>query len=309
MSDDFDAAVTAPFRMQPGLHRLPPDARHLTPIAPGSRHQREKLAVLSAFPSEALLVRPGFDPAPALDALCRRAAAEHPDAFAWDGTRARAPRLGAAVDGERVEQIAAGAFGLGAEAARCLRLLPPSWRLAGLLALAFAEDFAVVDGEDGSVPWIAAALPSNWAPEDKVGRPLDAIHEPVADGERLRAAAPALAQLVTGGERWERFVWNVTPHPRLHAHPRRVDPDGWKQTPVERAWFRTERQTFFPVPGRRQAVFTIEVRVRPLAEVLAAPGRAAALHAAIASMSAGVLAYRGLAAVREPLLAWLAAQP
>ena len=49
MSFDFDAAVTAPFRIQPGLRRLAPGALHLTPLDPGSRQQREKLAVLSAF--------------------------------------------------------------------------------------------------------------------------------------------------------------------------------------------------------------------------------------------------------------------
>ena len=49
--------------------------------APGSRHQREKLAVLSAFAPQALLKAPGFDAAPALHALAAHAAAEHPQRF------------------------------------------------------------------------------------------------------------------------------------------------------------------------------------------------------------------------------------
>jgi hypothetical protein len=57
---DFDAAVQAPFRMQPGLRRLAAGAPQLTPLRPGSRHQREKLAVLSAFWSQALLAAPGM---------------------------------------------------------------------------------------------------------------------------------------------------------------------------------------------------------------------------------------------------------
>jgi len=51
-----------------------------------------------------------------------------------------------------------------------VRGLPPAWRLAALVALAFAEDFAVLDGRDGTIPWLAVALPSFWAPERKVGR-------------------------------------------------------------------------------------------------------------------------------------------
>jgi hypothetical protein len=305
MAFDFDAAVSAPFRMQPRLRRLAPGARQLTPLATGSRHQREKLAVLSAFASDALLVRPGFDAGPALDALCAHAAAEHPDAFAWDGERATSRRFGVAVRGERVERADDLSFGPGDEVERCLKLLPPPWRRAGLLSLVFAEDFAIVDGDDGSLPWLAVALPSHWAPEDKIGRGFAAVHAPVADNRLIVQAAEGLTRLVTDGGTRERFVWNVTPHPRLHAHPRRVDPDAWQHTPVERAWWRTERQTFVPVPGRRQAVFTIEVQLQPLAEALAEPGRSARLHEAIASMSPAVLAYRGLAGVHAPLLSWL----
>jgi len=308
MSFDFDAAVTAPFRMQPGLRRLPAGATQLTPLAPGSRHQREKLAVLSAFADQALLARPGFDATPALDALCRHAAGEHPEALAWDGRRAQALQLGTAVDDGDVEHLAQGSFGLGDEVSRCLNELPRAWRLTGLLCLAFAEDFAIVDGNDASIPWLAVALPSFWAPEEKVGRPFAEVHAPVADNALIVNASAALTRMVTGPDRWERFVWNVTAHPQLHAHPRRVDPDRWALTPVDRAWWRTERQTFIPLPDQRQAIFTIRIELEPLAAAIANAGRAGRLHDAIASMSPAVLAYRGLAPVRDALLDWLAAR-
>ena len=309
MPFDFDAAVSAPFRMQPGLRRLAPGTPQLTPLAPGSRHQREKLAVLSAFPELALQARPGFDPQPALRALAAHTAAEHPQAFAWDGRTARALQLGTAVHDTEVQHESAGVFGLGDEIARCLRPLPAPWRLAGLLALAFAEDLAIVDASDGTVPWMAVCLPSHWAPQDKVGRGFAEVHAPVADADLVRRAAPHLVRLMAGDERWERFVWNVTSHPRLHAHPRHVDPVRWPAgiaaTLPAGAWWRTERQTFVPVPGAAQAVFTIAVDCRPLAEAITTEAQAMALHDAIASMSDAVLAYRSLTAVREPLLQWL----
>lgn len=309
MPFDFEAAVQAPFRMQPGLRRLAPGGQHLTPLAPGSRHQREKLAVLSAFWPQALLDREGFDATPPVRALARHAAEEHPTAFTWNDGRGRAEALllgtAVAADGA-VEQTRRGTFGLGDEVARCLAGLPPRWRLPALLSLAFAEDFALVDARDGTIPWLAVTLPSHWAPEEKVGRHFAEVHAPVADNALLLKAAEGLVRLVTSAERWERFVWTVTDHPRLHAHPDRLAHPRWADTPVERAWWRTERQTFIPLPGTAQAVFTIEVAVQPLAEAVAPPGRAAALCAAIASMSDAVLAYRGLTTVREPLLAWLA---
>ena len=313
MSFDFDAAVSAPFRMQPGLRRLAPGASQLTPLAAGSRHQREKLAVLSAFHPQALCAVPRFDATPALDALFAHAAAEQATAWSWDGRTAVAHTLGVAVDARgHVDQRSGGGFGLGDEVARCLQGLPDRWRLPGLLSLAFAEDFAVVDGNTGCIPWLAVTLPSHWAPEAKLGRHFTEVHAPVADNALLLKATDGLLRVITSAERWERFVWNVTDQPRLHAHPARVDAQRWQRTAVEQAWWRTERQTFIPVAdtrsGLRQAVFTIAVDVQRLADALPTPQHAARLHAAIATMSPAVLDYRNLSGVREALLAWLAAR-
>jgi hypothetical protein len=309
---DFDAAVQAPFRMQPGLRRIAPGAAQLTPLAGGARHQREKLAVLSAYPAHALAAQPGFNAAPALHALAAHAAQEHPAHFTWDGGRAAAPRLGVAVQDDRVEQLTEGAFGLGDELARCLAGLPAGWRLAGLLSLAFAEDFAVVDGTRATVPWIAACLPSHWAPQAKVGRHFAAVHAPVADNATLLRAGDHLLKLACAPERWERFVWNVTPEPRLNAHPA-FGPAAWPADAFDdaaapRAWWRSERQTFIPLPAQTQAVFTIAVNTQPLAHAIATPAQAQRLHDAVATMSDAVLAYRRLTDVRAPLLAWLAAR-
>jgi hypothetical protein len=313
MSFDFDAAVTAPFRMQPGLRRLAAGARHLTPAGSGSRHQREKLAVLSRFHGQALLVADGFDEMPALRALAAFAAAEHPARLAWDGHAATALGVRVQVRDGALTALAPGRFGRGDEALRCLEGLPPRWRLAGLLALCFEDDLAIVDGSNGRIPWLAVALPSHWAPELKVGRHFAQVHAPVADNRQLMAASDGLVALVTAGEHWERFVWTITAHPRLHAHPDRIDPARWPaQTDPGRlaalAWWRSERQTFLPLPGLQQAVFTIRVDVVPLVRALADPARARRVGAALASMSDAVLAYRGLSEVREPLLRWLEAR-
>ncbi len=308
MHFDFDAAVTSPFRMQPGLRRLAAGAAQLTPLAPGSPHQREKLAVLSAFPGLALQAVPSFDAQPALHALAAHAAAEHRGHFSWDGHTAQA--AGVAVRDGELSALAAGAFGLGDELMRCLQGLPPPWRLPGLLSLVFAEDFAIVCTHTGTLPWLSVALPSHWAPEEKIGRHFSAVHAPVADNTLLLKAADTLVRMVGGPERWERFVWNVTSHPRLHAHPLHVDPVRWPAGVFEAdlAWWRSERQTFIPLPSLQQTVFTIAVQVQPLAQAIDTPLRAARLHDALASMSQAVLAYRSLGPVQAPLLQWLSAR-
>ncbi len=304
MAFDF-SSVSAPFRMQPGLRRLASGAAQLTPNRLGDRAFHEKLAVLRAHADQALLCAPGFDSLPALQALSAHAAAEHPDALSWDGdAHWAANHLGWSLHGD--QPLGDGPTEIGA----CLRALPGAWRPAALLALAFAEDFALIDGATGLIPWLAVCLPSHWAPEDKVGRHFAQVHAPVADNQTLITASDHLARLVTGHDRWERFVWTIARDPRLDQHPKRSKAPPWSSSAnadelASVAYFRTERQTFIPMPAQRQAVFTIHVEIQALAHAIASREQALALHDALASMSPAVLAYRGLTDARDRLLRWL----
>jgi len=310
ISDAFDflAAVQSPFRMQPGLRRLAAGSRQLHPNARPSRHLLEKLQALTSPAPSALQCVPGYDPMPGLSALAAHAAAEQPESFAWDGARADAHRLGWSVCRGELRPLAGDRAPM-AEAGACLAQLAPDWRLAGLLALAFAEDFALIDGRTAQIPWLAVALPSHWAPEQKVGLHFAQVHTPVPDNALLLAAGDALARLVSAPTRWERFVWTVTPRPTLNAHPALLD-STWQPGDAEsvaaQAWWRTERQTFIPAPDAGLAVFTILVDTQPLAQAIDRADKAQRLHDAIASMSPTVLQYRSLGSVRDSLLDWLA---
>jgi hypothetical protein len=306
-SFDFDAAVKAPFRMQPGLRRLQTGTRQLTALRPHAPAFVEKLAVLSRAPEDALLCADGFDPQPALGALLEEAAVQCPGAFDVHEHGVLGRALGWRVDRDGSLQRA------GADshdpAGACLAALPPSQRLAGLLSLSLHEDLAIVDGSNATLAWLAVCLPSHWAPRDKIGRSFAEVHGPVADNAGLLAASAHLVSLICQPTRWERFVWTITPHAGLDRHPGRHSPTAWRRLTEEvaaQAHWRTEHQTFIPLPPLQQAVFTIHVEVQPLAEAISTPGRATALHAALRTMSEPVLAYRGLGKAREPLLAWLA---
>lgn len=257
MDFDFDQ-IAVPFRMQPGLRRIDCEALRLTPLDPHSRLHAEKRAVLEAGRSRQAV--PGFDAAPALEAIARRG-------------------LGSSVDAP--------------------------------LELAFEEDFAVLDGEAGTLPWLCVCVPSHWAPEDKLGLDFAALHGPVADNAALLAASKQLVALATGGDCWERSVWTISPSPRYDQHPRRHARTPWPEEPDPHAfaahcWLRSERQVFFPVgQGTRQAVFAIHVVLQPLAEAVRTAEQAQRLHDSLASMSQAVLDYKNLAAARSRLLRWL----
>jgi dimethylamine monooxygenase subunit A len=214
----------------------------------------------------------------------------------------------AVMDAGDSRQCAAGFDPAAAIAAMRERLpsdLPPE--------LAYEQDFAVLDGDTGTLQWLCVCVPSHWAPEDKIGLDFAAVHAPVADNKLLVSSSAQLVKLATSGECWERFVWTVSPSGRHDQHPRRHAREPWPaagdpQRFAQACRLRAERQTFFPVPGTRQSVFTIHVMLQPLAEAVEAPGAARKLHDAIASMSDTVLAYKGLAPARDPLLAWLSAR-
>ncbi len=262
---DFDLSqIAVPFRMQPGLARLPDGSRQLHALAPGSALAREKQAVVDAGASR--LRVPGFDPEPALAAIVRQALANGID---------------------------------------------PALLESQPLELAIEEDLAILDGRTGTLPWLCVCAPSHWAPEDKLGLDFLSVHAPVADARLMLAASHKLVALATSGQRWERFVWTISPSSRHDQHPRRAPPRQWPDTAdpasfAQGCWLRTERQTFFPVGGDTgQAVFTIRVQLTPLVEAMADPVHARRLHDSLVSMSPQVLAYKGLAPAVPRLLPWL----
>ncbi|MDP1782397.1 MAG: DUF3445 domain-containing protein [Hydrogenophaga sp.] len=72
---------------------------------------------------------------------------------------------------------------------------------------------------------------------------------------------------------------------------------------IDQVFFRVERQTTLPLPALQRAVFFIRVMVGGLVDVLSVePSRAAELREALLSMSDAVVHYRGMQAVRERLL-------
>lgn len=184
------------------------------------------------------------------------------------------------------------------------------------LELQFEEDFALLDGASGTVPWMCLCVPSHWAPEDKLGQSLSGIHAPVADASLLQQASDALTRLVTSGEHWQRHVWTISPSARFDQHPKRHARTPWPASGASAAFdadeafaqqchLRAERQSFLPVAGTTQAVFAIRVMLQPLTQAVSDAARAARLHDALASMSDAVLHYKGLDDARAPLLRWL----
>lgn len=178
--------------------------------------------------------------------------------------------------------------------------------LAGLVQ----EDFCLLfRADDGSYVLRAGILcfPLHWRLRDKLGLPLRAIHAPVPGfAEKLGDAADRFfTALVPERPVW-RANWTFTEKPDLHQPGRRtVDPLLDSANAGERLWLRIERQTLRRLPRSRAVVFGVRSLVRPLGEIAAEPGVAAALAGRLREMEPGMAGYKGIPPMREPLLRWL----
>ena len=181
-----------------------------------------------------------------------------------------------------------------------LDLLVEGWLLA------CSDDLVVLRrrGEGSLVAeLLAVAFPSGWPVRARGGATLAELHGPVADGERLRAATPALSEALLAKGPFVQHVWGLDPSGRLDRDPLAPDAEPPSCPSPERWWLRVERQTTLPLPALGRALFCIRPYLVPLPALTAE--QRGVLRSAIASMSPEALRYKGVAEVRDALVAWL----
>ncbi len=307
-----DDLFAVPFRMQPGLRRITNKAPHFTSIAPGDAAFEEKLKVLSDTAQDGLLIAPGFDALPALRRAFEVLAREHPQHAVREEQGWYLPVLDVHVN-QHTGQVTCGLRTKNkvfeAIQSSVSMQKPAAW---AALSLSVLEDLAVVCAPQGELNLLAVCLPSHWSPSDKIGKPFMQVHAPVADNALLLQAAQGLMRLVTAksDDRWERYVWTLTPSMKLDGHPARSH-RVWSaqvsaQDFLKHVVFRLERQTFIALPEQHEAIFTIAVQTAPLISALTLE-QLQRLRESLASMSDAVLEYRSFTSVRDKLLQGLEA--
>lgn len=155
------------------------------------------------------------------------------------------------------------------------------------------EDLCLLVERDGAPHLDAASLcfPSYWRLRDKLGRPLTAVHEPVAHyAEELAARVDRfLARLRPDRPVWRRN-WSI------HDDPTYWLPDPTPPRPVDPPaglWLRSERQTLHRLSTPGTILFTIRTQQVPLAVLADRPDVAHRMAAAIAAWSPDLVAYKG----------------
>jgi hypothetical protein len=146
-------------------------------------------------------------------------------------------------------------------------------------------------------------FPSSWALEEKIGRPLDAIHTPVPTlNEQFANPVQQFLARMKPGISWERINWGLSRSPELNQHPSRKLPRLDANVSAEDVWFRAEYQSLISLPKTGGVLFGIRLVIEPLTKLLNDREFIEGLGRAIQSMPENIAAYKGIAPARERLL-------
>lgn len=168
-------------------------------------------------------------------------------------------------------------------------------------SLSVPEDLVVMLPGTPSYRLMAASLcsPSHWRLEEKIGKPLRAVHDPIPDIHlALSDRIDRFFDHMKPDHPVERFNWSVQRGDALYALP--VDEELDEQT-GDRLFYRVERQTLMRLPQTGAVAFTIRVYLDPLDSLLNVPDAMPALFTAIDNTPPPLAHYKGFD-VMAPLL-------
>ncbi len=150
-------------------------------------------------------------------------------------------------------------------------------------------------------------FPSAWAPESRLGLPLEQIHEVVPGlNEQIGDSIRHLLDRLPPGTGWQRANWGLSASAERNQHPSRGLPRLRAPLASDGVWLRIEQQILLRLARSHGILFGIRVESWPLRCVVAQPGWARGLRRALESMPDALLEYKGLLAVRADLLDLLA---
>jgi hypothetical protein len=180
--------------------------------------------------------------------------------------------------------------------------------LAGRLV---QEDLCLMQrSSDGYILSAASVcFPSNWRLPDKLGQPLNQIHEPVPQyAEKLENSVNNFFDHLKVTRPVYRLNWTIVDTPELSLRGsqnfRRLD-EITVENAGQKLWIRVERQTLRRLAKSNHVLFTIRTYIYPFSIVKSDPAIARSLSTAIQQMPSTTQRYKHLLSIRKVLLDYL----
>ncbi|MFT4153430.1 heme-dependent oxidative N-demethylase family protein [Parafilimonas sp.] len=162
------------------------------------------------------------------------------------------------------------------------------------------EDFAICQLENNK-DWLAAihvCSPNHWSPQQKTGKPFDAVHAPVAGMQKTFGHYFKMLQSIVQKGPFTRFAWGIATDNRLNHHPEpppSINKTAWEGRQINdaaRLFIRTERQNMIGFPEVNAFLFTIRTYFYEADDLNDYEKKQ--LWLAVQSMPPESLAYKGL---------------
>jgi hypothetical protein len=149
-------------------------------------------------------------------------------------------------------------------------------------------------------------FPSSWSLAEKIGRPLEFIHDVVPGlNPQLGNQIHGFLSKIKPDIAWQRTNWGLSRSAELNQHPERALPRLDASVQLEEVWLRVEHQALVALPQAQGILFGIRIAIHPLAKVKEDSALAQRLCRALQSMPEEMARYKNLVAARSAIIALL----
>jgi hypothetical protein len=175
------------------------------------------------------------------------------------------------------------------------------------LGLVWEPDFLLLRREASGTRLVGGCVcfPSSWALREKMGLPMQAIHDVVPGlNATLGSAIDAFLERLKPGRVFTRSNWGLSRSAALNQHPELRLPRLDGRVNSGEVFFRVEEQGLAALPKANGILFGIRVKVFPL-DAFAGTSAARQLAAKLRTMPEEMARYKGLAEARGRIAALL----
>ena len=174
--------------------------------------------------------------------------------------------------------------------------IPGKNRLDSLFetSLWVADDLLLMQELGGEYCLTAASLcsPSSWRLQDKLGKPMARIHDPIPDiHKKLTPKIDQFFSSMASGQVVERYNWSLQEAQELAQFPQPISLPLHADTPL---YYRMERQSLRRLPESQAIVFGIRVYVFEMTSLGQVQGALPALKEAIDDLPPGLRDYKNI---------------
>lgn len=186
------------------------------------------------------------------------------------------------------------------------------------LACQVQEDLAIVriDRHEDKLVALHLCLPNHWAADEKIGHSFISAHAAVPGMEKINQNVQPLLQAILDRGPFVRFAWGIATDTRLNCYPHTALQRGLDPSPSRKfdpddpsLYLRVERQVLHRIPDTQCILFTIRTYFYDTVTIATEPTHIPSLIAAINSMTARQLEYKGLLQDKPAIVQWLKHYP